>query len=127
MQGNELLYKTFLHHELPIIVVYEEEIENSFNNFRYIIKFLVKLTQLPHPLSKTSPSCSDAIQQFVLQRCPKLGGDPDDEDDEKDPAIGMYKGSFRYNITSCYLNSKIIGFVYLLFSCLAVPGPDLIL
>lgn len=72
MQGDTLLYKTFLHHELPVLVVYEKEIETYFNNF------------------------SDSIQQFKLQRCPKLGGDPDDEDDEKDPDIGMYKGSFRW-------------------------------
>ena len=34
---------------------------------------------------------SDSIQQFMLQRCAKVGGDPDEEDDEKDPNIGMYK------------------------------------
>lgn len=83
MQGDTLLYKTFLHHELPVLVVYEKEIETYFNNF------------------------SDSIQQFKLQRCPKLGGDPDDEDDEKDPDIGMYKGSFRWALLSCSVDHII--------------------
>ena len=33
MQGNKLIYKTFKKHELPLLVVYEKEIELYFNNF----------------------------------------------------------------------------------------------
>ncbi|XP_063674366.1 myoferlin-like [Bolinopsis microptera] len=71
MQGNTLLYKTFKHHELPMISVFEKEIEFYYNNF------------------------ADSIQQFKLQTVAKLKESKTDEDLEKDPIIGVYKGSFR--------------------------------
>lgn len=66
--GNRLLYKTFKHHELPLIAVYEKEIELHFNNF------------------------ADSIQQFKLSTVAKVTENETDEDLEKDPVVGVYKG-----------------------------------
>ena len=67
--GSALLYKTLKHHELPMIVVYEKEIELFFNNF------------------------ADSIQQFKLQTVAKVKENTTDEDLEKDPVVGVYKGT----------------------------------
>lgn len=43
-----------------------------------------------------------------MLRTPKLGGDAEeDEDDEKDPHTGMYKGSFRFTSLS-FINFTIV-------------------
>ena len=51
-----------------MIVVYEKEIEHFFNNF------------------------ADSIQQFKLKTVPKVKESDTDEDLEKDPVVGVYKG-----------------------------------
>ena len=51
-----------------MLVVYESEIEAFFNNF------------------------ADSIQQFQLKSIGKMIVDETDEDLEKDPVVGVYKG-----------------------------------
>ena len=45
MQGNKLIYKTFKKHELPLLVVYEKEIELYFNNFSDSIQQVLRYHQ----------------------------------------------------------------------------------